>query len=157
MFRYLVVTVLVAGSLATAAWAQTDEDRLLQADREWAAAAASGDLETVFSFWDGAAEIYAPGRPPAIGIEAIRQFVSKRRALPGSMISWSPQIAVVSASNDMGYTRGTYEMTLPTPEGKPANVRGTYVSIWRRNDAGAWKCTLEIHSPLPTDETSDRQ
>lgn len=131
MFRLLAMTV-TAAVLVSPARAQSIESQLLQLDRDWAKAAASGDLETVFSFWADDAEIYAPGRPPAIGIEEIRKFVEKRRALPGSSISWNPEVAEVSASTDLAYTRGTFEMTLPTPSGKPSKVRGTYVSLWRR-------------------------
>ncbi len=90
--------VACAAALAVPAWAGSAESELLQADREWAAAEASGDLETVFSFWADDAEIYAPGgRSPAIGIEQIRKFVDQRRALPGSSISWEPQVALAVA------------------------------------------------------------
>jgi ketosteroid isomerase-like protein len=153
--RLLTIGVL-AGALAIPAWAQSSESELLQIDREWAKAAASDDLQTVFSFWADDAEIYAPGRPPAVGIEEIREFVEKRRATPGSSISWEPLVAGVSASGDLGYTRGTYEMTLPTPSGDPVQVQGTYVSLWRRDQTGKWKCILEIHSPLPSPEPTKR-
>jgi len=155
VFRLTLFTIAAAGLLAPT-WAQSSEDELLQLDRKWAEAATSGDLVTVFSFWAEDAEIYAPGRPPAIGIEQIRKFVEKRRALPGSAISWEPQIADVSESGDLGYTRGTYEMTLPTPNGDPAKVKGTYVSLWRRDEMNQWKCVLEIHSPLPSPESEAR-
>jgi ketosteroid isomerase-like protein len=156
MFRLLAIGV-VAGVLVLPAWLQSNESGLLQVDREWAKVAASDDLEAVFSFWADDAEIYAPGRPPAIGIEEIRKFVEKRRALPGSSISWEPQVAEVSASGDFGYTRGTYEMTLPTPSGDPASMQGTYVSLWRRDETNKWKCILEIHSPLPSLEPGDQR
>ena len=153
MTRQLIVIVIAVGTLVSSARAQSGEEELLQADRKWAKAAATGDLETVFSFWADTAEIYAPGRPPAIGIEQIRRFVEKRRALPGSSISWEPQVAVLAASADLGYTRGTYEMTFPTPSGSPTNVKGTYVSVWQRDETNDWKCILEIQSPLPAVET----
>jgi len=31
-------------------------------------------------------------------------------------------------------------------------MRGTYVILWRKDDTGAWRCFLEIHSPLPPPE-----
>jgi len=150
-YRLLSIAT-VAGLLVSAAWAQSAESELLQADRKWAKVAAQDDLETVFSFWADDAEIYAPGRPPAIGIDAIRRFVEQRRALPGSQISWEPQVAEVAASGDFGYTRGTYEMTLPSRGGDATSVQGTYVSLWRKDKAKQWKCILEIHSPLPSGE-----
>ena len=146
----MLAVAIAAGLLATPAWPQPKDQELLQADRDWAIAAAAGDLDKVFSFWTDDAEIYAPGRPPAIGIEQIRKFVEQRRALPGSTISWEPQVAKVAASGDFGYTRGTYELTIPTPRSSPTNVKGTYVSLWRLDETHQWKCTLEIHSPLPS-------
>jgi len=145
-FRLVAIAIAIA-SLVSPALAQSANKQLLEADREWAKAAATDDLEMVLSFWADDAEIYAPGRPPAIGIEEIRAFVEVRRALPGSSISWEPQIAIASSSDDLGYTRGAYKMTLPGPSGDPVNVKGTYVSLWRRDDANKWKCILEIHSP----------
>jgi ketosteroid isomerase-like protein len=146
----LLTMAIIAAALSHWTWAESAEDGLMRLDRQWAVAASSDDLQAVFSFWSEDAEIYSPGRPPAIGIEEIRKFVEMRRALPGSMISWEPKVAEVSASGDLGYTRGTYEMTVPDAKGGPATVKGTYVSLWRREKSTMWKCFLEIHSPLPS-------
>lgn len=153
--KHLIVFVLLALGLAPTVSAQSptpQESELLRADREWAAAAAAGDMEVAFSFWTEDAEIYAPGRPPVRGMEEIRDFVAMRRSVPGNFIVWEPVVADVSASADLGFTRGTYAMTFPGPGGDLVTTTGTYVSIWRRDAEGAWKCMLEIHSPLPDDE-----
>jgi hypothetical protein len=33
---------------------------------------------------------------------------------------------------------------------------GRYVTLWRRNDQGEWKCFLEIHSPRPAEDVQRR-
>lgn len=149
---YLSTALLISALAPVALWAQPQESadsELLRADREWAKAAAAGDMEAVFSYWADDAEIYAPGRPPARGLEEIKRLVAMRRSAPGSHISWEPLVALVSASGDLGFTRGTYSMTFPGPGEGLIMTTGTYVSIWRRDGRGNWKCILEIHSPLP--------
>lgn len=34
---------------------------------------------------------------------------------------------------------------------------GRYVSMWRKNEQGAWRCFLEIHSPRPVEDAGTQQ
>jgi ketosteroid isomerase-like protein len=60
----------------------------------------------------------------------------------------TPQKATVSKAGDIGYIVGTYEISMTGPDGAPRSSQGRYLTAWRKNEAGNWKCTLEIHSPL---------
>lgn len=58
------------------------------------------------------------------------------------VLSWEPQGADISASGDMGYTYGIYEM-----RGSADQVeKGTYVTIWKKKEDGTWKFVLDTNN-----------
>lgn len=86
---------------------------------------------------------------PAIkGKGAIREFVTTNRSQASFSLKDTPQEATVSEEGDIGYIVGTYEVSMTGPDEAPRSSQGRYLTAWRKDDAGNWKCTLEIHSPL---------
>jgi|HubBroStandDraft_6_1064221.scaffolds.fasta_scaffold175892_2 uncharacterized protein (TIGR02246 family) len=73
------------------------------------------------------------------GRDAIRARMAP--VLAKVKISWHPTVIYVSASGDMGFTSGPYEVTVPTQGGGPPRVvgRGSFVTVWKRGADGAWK------------------
>ena len=125
---------------------EAERTAVLERDRAWAAAARESDPERVFPYWTDDAVIYAAGMPAVRGKDAIRKFVAGSRAR-GLSMSWEPLEATVSQAGDLGYTVGSFQMSVKGPDGAPAIGRGTYLSAWRKSEDGVWRCTLEIHSP----------
>ena len=66
---------------------------------------------------------------------------------PTALLTWTPSEADASASGDLGYTWGRWEYKDKTPDGKPVDVKGTYVTIWKRQADGAWKVVLDGGNP----------
>ena len=62
-------------------------------------------------------------------------------------LTWSPLYGDVAASEEMGYTYGTYEMKIKKDDGAEEIRKGTYVSIWKKNKAGKWKFVLDTGNP----------
>lgn len=58
------------------------------------------------------------------------------------MTMWMPLEAVVSASGDLGYTRGSYVASLPSGTNEP----GDYLRVWRRDNNGKWQVALDMLS-----------
>ena len=60
----------------------------------------------------------------------------------------------VDGSGDMAFVYGTYSMVMTVSEGEePANDRGKYIEIWRRQADGSWKVALDIfNSDMPIPE-----
>ena len=129
---------------------EKEREALLRTDRAWAAAAASGDLETIVSYWADDAVVLPPDRPAVVGKQAIRKFVAESLALPGFNITWLAAQAVVAASGDMGYTIGSNRVTVPGTDGSPVAITGKAVTVWRREPSGAWRCVLDIWNADPT-------
>ncbi len=136
--------------------AEAAREILLETDRAWAAAAAAGDIERLTSFWAEDAINYFPGAPVAQGKTAIGQLVQRNRSQPGFSLTWDPQDAVVAGSGDLGYTLGSFTLSVQTPEGVPVNRRGHYVCIWKKSSDGSWKCAVEstIFGPSPDQQPS---
>lgn len=149
--RSLCLTI-VAG-LMSAGCASTDLNRLraslLETDRQWAQAVRGDDVDRIASYWTDDAVIYTANRPPVIGKKSLLEFVARNRSIPGFALSWEVSEAVVSEAGDLGYTLGPYELTVPSPEGGLMTRQGNHICVWRRV-AGQWRCSLEVHAPLPT-------
>lgn len=122
---------------------------LLQTDRQWAAAAAAGDLEALVTFWADSAVDYFPNGPVADGREAIRQLVAANRSQPGFSLNWEPSDAVVADSGDLGYTMGAFDMSFRGPDNRAIERHGHYVCIWRKQPDGSWKCIVEMSNFRP--------
>jgi ketosteroid isomerase-like protein len=105
----------------------------------------------VTSFWADDATNYFPDAPVARGKEAIGQLVQRNRSRPGFSLSWEPQEAVVARSGELGYSSGTFALSVENPEGTSVTRRGHYVCIWKKQADGSWRCAVEstIFGPSP--------
>jgi len=119
-----------------------ERSALLQADKDWAQAAKEGNITVLKTYWAEDAVNYFPGQPVARGKDEILELVKRNRSQPGFSLTWQPENAVVSESADLGYTTGTFQLSLQNPEGNPVERAGNYVCIWKKID-GSWKCIVE--------------
>jgi ketosteroid isomerase-like protein len=127
----------------------TERQSLLRRDREWFGA--MGSWEKFLTYYSPEASVYPPDRPIATGLANIRALADAFGALPGFSIAWRPIKADVSAAGDLGYTAGTYRMTVNDAAGVPVTVNGKYVANWKKVD-GEWKVIEYIfnsNAPAP--------
>jgi ketosteroid isomerase-like protein len=83
--------------------------------------------------------------PEVVGTDAIRKTFSEMFSAPGFALSWTPSKAEVSASGDIGWTAGTYDMTMGG-----VKDNGKYITLWRKQPEGTWKVAADIfNSNLP--------
>lgn len=146
MARFVCVLLgVLALGFAGCGRVNVEEERaaLLEADRQWAAS--TGDLDLFMSFWGPEPMAYPPGMPAVQGQEAIRKMFGGMAASPGFALSWTASKADVAASGDVGYTTGTYEMTMGGVKDS-----GKYVTVWKKQPEGTWKVAEDIfNSNLP--------
>jgi len=159
MLTALLITACTAqpatrqqGSVASAGdtTSSSDVQRLLATDREWAQVAASSrNADSVAAYWTVDARVVLPGQGILNGRAAIREMVAGTMKIPGFRVSWSPDSAVVSRSGDLAYTYGTNVFTAPDAAGKLVTTRGRYLTIWRKDDEGRWRCVQDYSTPGP--------
>ena len=53
-------------------------------------------------------------------------------------LTWKPAGAEIAASGELGYTYGVYSLAL-----KDTILKGTYVSIWKKQKDSTWKFVLD--------------
>ncbi|HUF23578.1 MAG TPA: DUF4440 domain-containing protein [Vicinamibacterales bacterium] len=124
---------------------EAERELLRQTDLEWAATAAAGqDLERIVSYWTDDAKVYPAGMPVVDGKAAILEFVAGTLATPGFVVTWQPQEVVVSPDGRFGYTIGANQFTAPDPSGVAVTTHGRYVTVWRKEPDGAWRCVIDI-------------
>ena len=130
--------------------ARDEKAVLLERDREWAAAASEGkDVERILSFWTDDAKVFPTGMLVVEGKQAIREFVTGSLSIPGFRISWEPAEVVVDPAGNRGYTTGRNHLTMPDAAGNLQTESGRYVTVWRRDSDGAWRCVIDIWNGGP--------
>jgi ketosteroid isomerase-like protein len=66
-----------------------------------------------------------------------------------STLTWEPSYADASLSGDLGYSWGIWVVKGTGPDGQPAQRRGLYLTVWRRQADGRWKFVFDGGRPLP--------
>lgn len=82
------------------------------------------------------AVLLRPYKMPIIGAIAV-DFLSSVNDSTFSL-TWHPEGANVAKSADMGYTYGVYTMQMGD-----SSYKGTYVTIWQKEEDGSWKFLLD--------------
>jgi ketosteroid isomerase-like protein len=124
--------------------------KLLRRDAEWADLASAGrNVDSVVSYWSDDAVVLEPGQPAVEGKAAIRNFVAESFKTPGFKIHWVSEKPTFSPDGQFAYMRGTDEMTVPGPHGKPMTLHLRGYSIWRLEPDGQWRCVVDIANEAP--------
>lgn len=124
-----------------------ESEKLMQASRDWSAAAASKDIEKTLSYWTDDAILYSAGEPELKGKKAIRKMVEASLKDANFSISWVPISAEVSESGDMGYLLENSKIVIKDSTGKEKIMTFKGVTIWKKQKDGSWKNAIDIMSP----------
>lgn len=138
--------------LAPVAAAADDFADLVSAERAFAADAGARSTRDAFlAVLADDSLLFAPG--PTSG-----RRVWEARKEGGNRLEWTPEVAEVAASGDLGYTSGPWRLT---PEGKDKPVAfGHFFSIWKKQADGAWKLLIDHgigHAEVPFPEKTQRR
>jgi len=110
---------------------------IIQADEAFSNLSQKEGMKRAFiEYIDNEGILLRGGHPPIIGANAI-DFLSQVND-SSYTLTWSPAGAGLAASADLGYTYGIYKLEL-----KDTVLRGTYVSVWKKQKDGKWKFVLD--------------
>lgn len=109
----------------------------LQADKDFAAAAKKDGLKAAFLAWFEPEGEFIDSGGRVSGAAKIAEGFAQ--APPSFMIEWTPDGAKASAAGDFAFTTGRYVIKV----GDQVGEQGRYVSLWRKDAAGAWKVTTQ--------------
>lgn len=137
--------------MATPAMAQgTPVDAILQADRDFAAMAAETGPGPAFEVYmdDVDGRLIRGTADALVGSAEIRGSFD---AWPeGILLHWEPLEGFASEGGDFGVTWGLWSLH---PDGDRASApagRGTYVTVWRQDEAGNWRGLLDMGTNDPS-------
>src|SRR5215510_9858976 len=118
--------------------AQRSIDSMVQAEKNFANTSLVGSTKEAFvKFIDTAGIVFEKGNP-VNGFELYTK--SERR--PG-ILTWEPEYAEISSSNDFGYTTGPWKYYANTLKDDPL-AKGHFVTVWHLNDNGEWKFLIDF-------------
>lgn len=150
MKRLLITFVFCVVALAGAEVDAEAVASLRQAEIDFAAAVADGDLEAFSAFIDEGATFVGGSshRGKAAILEAWSVFFSQDPPL----LTWAPDTSEVTPDGEIGMSSGPYRTMMASAEGEPVLGEGRFFSVWRRQDDGSWKIIFDRGSdPHPVE------
>jgi len=122
---------------------------IAEADRAWAAAAESRNLEGSVSAMADDGVMYPPDQPPVIGREAIMKYMASAFATPGFSVTWTTGEIHVGSGGDLAYSDSRSRYAVPDPAGMVRTVYAKGIAVWRRDSDGRWRCVVDIWNSAP--------
>lgn len=134
----------VAVDVTTKTTPETTLEAAMQADRDFAAMAASQGLKPAFLKYMHATDskFLQPGAVVQ-GAEAIAAGFDG--SPPDFKIEWTPDGGQGSASGDLAVTTGLYTIS----SGGQTIEKGRYVTVWGKDASGELKATMDMSVPEP--------
>ena len=118
---------------------QAERSALMKADE--ALFKSHEDLDEFVTFWADDAT-FMPDDAPAARGDSIRTTWEQLISIPGFNLEWRATSAQVAEAGDMGYTIGTYELTVEQDGASMVTV-GKYVTLWGKQADGSWKVVVD--------------
>jgi len=134
-----------------------DETAIRQADSSWSAVTEAKQLDGHMGYYADDAAVLAPNEPMAAGKDSVRAMMTKMFAMPGFLVKWQSNKVEAARAGDIGYSMGTYELSMNDPKGKPMSDHGKYVTIWKKQADGTWKVAVDMfNSDVPASPPPSR-
>lgn len=118
-----------------------ETELLLELDHAFSKESAEKGIKATFmDYIDQDVVILRKGSLPIEGKAAVEAYLSE---IPDHYytLTWEPIRAVVSEDADLGYTYGIW--TMVTNDSIQVTSKGTYATIWKKNEEGVWKLMLD--------------
>jgi ketosteroid isomerase-like protein len=142
----LALLLLALAGCSPAVDMEQEVEALMQADRDFNRMTAESGVEGWMANFAPDGAMFQAGQLLR-GENAVRQLMTPALGAPGFSLTWDPEYAEVSGAGDLGYTIGRFESRMAVAEGDTVTGTGSYVTIWRRDDEGAWKVVVDIGNP----------
>jgi len=101
-------------------------------------AAEKGIAEAFYHFADANAVIKRENDTLIIGNDNIKVYYGKIND-SNTTVTWTPDFIDVSDEGDIAYTYGKYLWKVKNEQGEPAEYKGVFHTVWKRQPDGSWK------------------
>ena len=151
MKRLATLCAVTAMALTITACNQTpdthdaDAKAIQDNETQWNADWAAKDSDKIAAHYADDAILIVPGSPSTSGKAAIATANKGMVTDPAMSLKFHADKVEVAKSGDLGYTQGTYTLTVTDPVGKQViNDHGSYVTTYRKQPDGSWKAVVDI-------------
>jgi ketosteroid isomerase-like protein len=145
--------LLVSCTNATPDTHDADVSALKDTEAAWVKDAATKDVEKWVAHYTDDASVLLPETPILTGKDPIRGGIRPMISDPNFAVTFGATKVDVAKSGDLGYTQGTYSLTLSNPKTKAPYVeKGKYLTVYRKQADGTWKSvedTFMADTPPP--------
>ena len=129
-----------------------DVQAIKNTEAEWSKNAS--DLDKWISYYADDASVLVPNAPIATGKEAIKAALKPMITDKNFAITFGSSTGKtdVAKSGDIGWSQGTYTMTVSDAKGKPVTDKGKYLTVFKKQADGSWKAiedTFSSDNPPP--------
>ncbi|HEX9200882.1 MAG TPA: SgcJ/EcaC family oxidoreductase [Acidobacteriaceae bacterium] len=143
----VALTLIACNSTPTPAPNTHDADvkAIQDYETQWVQDWASKDAAKIMAHYADDAVLMVPGGPATSGKDAIQKSLAGMLADPALSLKFQSSRVDVASSGDLGYSQGSYTLTVTDPKTKkPINDRGSYVTTYRKQADGSWKAVADI-------------
>ena len=135
---------------------EADIQAIKDLEAKWAAAANTGDIESIMSLLTDDVIMLSANEPIKEGKEAVRAAILadlEESALENTKV----MVVEVRLAGDWAYARGTWGGTnIPKAGGESSQFVGKWIDIFERQPDGSWKVICNMYnSDLPVSESAD--
>jgi len=155
----LGILIFIVGGLALVMAACTgtqpdnraaDEAAIRAADVAFSRVVEAKELDSVMACYADDAVAMFPNTPMLTTRDDIRKSFTEFFAVPGLAMKWKVTKVEAARSGDLGYTLGTYEMTMNDAKGMPFTDHGKYTTVWKKQADKSWKVIVDMsNTDLP--------
>ena len=143
LFFVIVISLLLSACSGQGAAADVESEILAMMD-QYGASLEANDVETWSSLWTEDGVQMPPGAPNNVGRSTIVSGLEGALEL-FAFSDMEINLDELEVAGDWAYARGTYTVTyLPHDGSDPIFVDGKYLSIYERQEDGAWKMHRDI-------------
>lgn len=124
--------------------------QLKDGETRWNQAYAQRDAAALAGAYADDAALANPGAALVTGKDAIRKETAAYAADPNLRVQFASDRIQVAASGDLAYTRGHYTLTMTDLATRgAATSTGSYLTVWKKQQDGAWKAVEDFITPGP--------
>jgi ketosteroid isomerase-like protein len=134
----LPVIILLAGCGNSKSREDSKKEILLTEKAFEKMTSTKGIAEAFYHFADKNAVIKRENDTLITGSENIKTYYEKK-GLKDAVVNWTPDFIDVSESGDIGYTYGKYSWKIKDAEGKMAEYKGVFHTVWKKQKDKSWK------------------
>ena len=121
-----------------------DEQEIRRVHSIWIAAVNAGDLERLLTLVEQDVVFLTPGHPPSGRQNFSSNFIAAHQQM---QIDWSSDLEEVSIFGEIAYTRSRDTLSMvPRAGGKPAQLGGHRMTVYRKQGDGRWLLSPDIHT-----------